>query len=204
MPRWPARVVFQPTPQGMVALLGFFLSVTVSRTGEIETGHFPRVALLAGLGAVVLLLWSARLACAVAWAPVAEFVVVFTEFSRSYNGWDTQYVIVALVLGAVSALCLLAGYLDDRTGGFTLVAFWFTGLTCVWYFLDDLRKIWVLYVLLLDVPLAIGPHVLKTRVAENNRQAHEAEASRRRTPGPGAHGEAGEGRAAGRRRPRCL
>ncbi|MFI0712861.1 protein kinase [Streptomyces inhibens] len=161
--RKPGRVVFRPTAEGAVALLGCFLSLLISRTGAIEVGQFSRVALLAAIAGAVLLLWSARLACAVAWGPVAEFVAVFSELARGYIGWDTPYVIVALVLGIVSALCLAAGYKDRRTGGFALVAFWFTALASVWFFLDDLQKIGVFYVLLLGVTLAVGAQELKAR-----------------------------------------
>ncbi len=161
--RKPARVAFRPTAEGAVALLGCFLSLVISRTDMIEVGQFSRVALLAGVAGSVLLLWSARLACAVAWGPVAEAVAVWSELARANIGWETSYVIIALVLGVVSALCLAAGYKDERTGGFALVAFWFTSLASVWFFLDDLRKIGVFYVLLLAVTLAIGTQVLKSR-----------------------------------------
>ncbi|MFG2528364.1 protein kinase [Streptomyces sp. NPDC048516] len=161
--RRPAGVVFRPTAEGGVALLGCFLSLVISRTDMIEVGQFNRVALLAAVAGAVLLLWSARLACAVSWGPVAEAVAAWSELSRGTIGWETRYVIVALVLALVAALCLTAGYKDDGAGGFALVAFWFTALTAVWFFLDDLRKIGVFYVLLLGVTLAIGAHVLKSR-----------------------------------------
>ncbi|MFD7377771.1 serine/threonine protein kinase [Streptomyces sp. S1A1-7] len=168
------RVVFQPTPEGMVALLGSTLAVVVSRSEMIATEHFPLVALLSGLAGCVLLLWSARLACAVAWAPVAEAVAVWSEFSRANMGWETRYVVIALLLGLVAGACLTAGYRDERTGGFALMAFWFTGLTSVWYFLDDLRKIGVFYVLLLGVCLALGAQTLKTRLADSRSPAVSA------------------------------
>lgn len=161
--RRPARVVFRPTAEGAVALLGCLLCLVISRTDMIEVGQFSRVALLAAVAGSVLLLWSARLACAVAWGPVAEAVAVWSELARANIGWETHYVIIALVLGVVSALCLAAGYKDEHTGGFALIAFWFTSLASVWFFLDDLRKIGVFYVLLLAVTLAIGAQVLKTR-----------------------------------------
>ncbi|MEU9115140.1 protein kinase [Streptomyces sp. NPDC048483] len=160
-----ARVVFRPTAEGAVALLGCVLSVAISRTDMIEVGQFHRVALLAAVAGAVLLLWSARLACAVAWGPVAEAVAAWSELARGYVGWDTHYVMIALLLGVVAALCLAAGYRDERSGGFALVAFWFTGLTAVWFFLDDLNKIGVFYVLLLGVTLAVGAQVLKARTA---------------------------------------
>lgn len=158
-----ARVVFRPTAEGAVALLGCFLSLVISRTDMIEVGQFNRVALLAAVAGAVFLLWSARLACAVSWGPVAEAVAAWSELSRGSIGWETRYVIVALVLALVAALCLAAGYKDEGAGGFALVAFWFTALTAVWFFLDDLRKIGVFYVLLLGVTLAIGTQVLKSR-----------------------------------------
>ncbi|WP_435604236.1 protein kinase domain-containing protein [Streptomyces sp. bgisy130] len=161
--RRPARVVFRPTAEGAVALLGCLLCLVISRTDMIESGQFSRVALLAAVAGSVLLLWSARLACAVAWGPVAEAVAVWSELARANIGWETHYVIIALVLGVVSALCLAAGYKDEHTGGFALIAFWFTSLASVWFFLDDLRKIGVFYVLLLAVTLAIGAQVLKAR-----------------------------------------
>ncbi|MFJ9416957.1 protein kinase [Streptomyces sp. NPDC101227] len=163
--RRPLRVVFHPTAEGAVALLGCVLSVAISRTDMIEVGQFHRVALLAAAAGAVFLLWSARLACAVAWGPVAEAVAAWSQLSRGYVGWETHYVIIALVLAIVAALCLAAGYRDERAGGFALVAFWFTALTAVWFFLDDLNKIGVFYVLLLGVTLAIGAHALKARTA---------------------------------------
>lgn len=172
--RRPARVVFRPTAEGAVALLGCLLSLVISRTEVIEGSAFSRVALLAAAAGAVLLLWSARLACAVAWGPVAEAVAVLSGLARGYIGWDTHYVILALMLGVVAALCLVAGYRDERAGGFALVAFWFTALTAIWFFLDDLRKIGVFYVLLLSVPLAIGAQVLKSRT---------------RPPSPGPQGD---------------
>ncbi|MFI5522242.1 protein kinase [Streptomyces platensis] len=161
--RRPARVVFRPTAEGAVALLGCLLCLVISRTDMIEVGQFSRVALLAAVAGAVLLLWSARLACAVVWGPVAEAVAVWSELARANIGWETHFVIIALVLGVVSALCLTAGYKDEHSGGFALVAFWFTSLAALWFFLDDLRKIGVFYVLLLAVTLAIGVQVLKTR-----------------------------------------
>ncbi|MEU1569155.1 protein kinase [Streptomyces mirabilis] len=156
-------VIFQPSAEGLLALLGCLLSVMVSQTYAIETGHFRQVALLAGVSGSVLLLWSARLACAVAWGPVAEGVAVQSGLSRQYIGWDTHYVVLALTLGAVAAVCLVAACRDTRLGGFALVAFWFTSLTSVWFFLDDLRKIGVFYALLLGITMAVGMHVLKSR-----------------------------------------
>ncbi|MEV0373799.1 protein kinase [Streptomyces sp. NPDC050636] len=164
--RSPVRVVFRPTAEGAVALLGCFLSLMISRTDMVEVGQFSRVALLASVAGAVLLLWSARLACAVAWGPVAEAVAVWSEFARGYVDWDTPYVIIALVLGIVAALCFAAGYRDERAGGFALVAFWFTALTSIWFFLDDLRKIGVFYVLLLGVTLAVGAHVVTARTRQ--------------------------------------
>ncbi|MEE4424305.1 MULTISPECIES: protein kinase domain-containing protein [Streptomyces] len=162
--RWlPGGVVFRPTAEGAVALLGCVLALVISRSQVIEVGQFSRVALLAAVAGAVLLLWSARLACAVVWGPVAEAVAVWSELARGYLGWDTHYVVIALLLAVVAALCLAAGYRDERAGGFALVAFWFTALTAVWFFLDDLRKIGVFYVLLLAVTLAIGTQVLKSR-----------------------------------------
>ncbi|WP_433857158.1 protein kinase domain-containing protein [Streptomyces kronopolitis] len=172
--RRPARVVFRPTAEGAVALLGCLLSLVISRTDVIEGSAFSRVALLAAVAGAVLLLWSARLACAVAWGPVAEAVAVLSGLARGYIGWDTHYVILALMLGVVAVLCLAAGYRDERSGGFALVAFWFTALTAVWFFLDDLRKIGVFYVLLLGVPLAIGAQVLKSRTRPPSPAPHGA------------------------------
>ncbi|MEU9122446.1 protein kinase [Streptomyces sp. NPDC048506] len=165
-PRRVPRVVFRPTAEGAVALLGCILSLVISRSQVIEVGQFSRVALLAAVAGGVLLLWSARLACAVVWGPVAEAVAVWSELARGYLGWDTHYVVIALLLGIVSVCCLAAGYKDERAGGFALVAFWFTALGAVWFFLDDLRKIGVFYVLLLAVTLAIGTQVLKSRARQ--------------------------------------
>ncbi|MGW1789424.1 protein kinase domain-containing protein [Streptomyces tubercidicus] len=181
--RRPARVVFRPTAEGAVALLGCLLSLVISRTDMIEVGQFSRVALLAAVAGSVLLLWSARLACAVAWGPVAEAVAVWSELARANIGWETHFVIIALVLGVVGALCFAAGYKDEHTGGFALIAFWFTSLAALWFFLDDLRKIGVFYVLLLAVTLAIGAQVLKTRTRTTSGGGGAARRSGAETPG---------------------
>ncbi|MEW9517702.1 protein kinase domain-containing protein [Streptomyces tubercidicus] len=181
--RRPARVVFRPTAEGAVALLGCLLSLVISRTDMIEVGQFSRVALLAAVAGSVLLLWSARLACAVAWGPVAEAVAVWSELARANIGWETHFVIIALVLGVVGALCFAAGYKDEHTGGFALIAFWFTFLAALWFFLDDLRKIGVFYVLLLAVTLAIGAQVLKTRTRTTSGGGGAARRTGAETPG---------------------
>ncbi|MFF8788917.1 protein kinase [Streptomyces sp. NPDC015125] len=185
--RRPARVVFRPTAEGAVALLGCFLSLVISRTDMIETGRFNQVALLAAVAGAVFLLWSARLACAVSWGPVAEAVAAWSELARGAIGWETRYVIIALVLALVAALCLAAGYKDEGPGGFALVAFWFTALTAVWFFLDDLRKIGVFYVLLLGVTLAIGAQVLKSRTRPPSAGRLAAPAGTTDTPKPPEH-----------------
>ncbi|MGW8555107.1 protein kinase domain-containing protein [Streptomyces tubercidicus] len=181
--RRPARVVFRPTAEGAVALLGCLLSLVISRTDMIEVGQFSRVALLAAVAGSVLLLWSARLACAVAWGPVAEAVAVWSELARANIGWETHFVIIALVLGVVGALCFAAGYKDEHTGGFALIAFWFTSLAALWFFLDDLRKIGVFYVLLLAVTLAIGAQALKTRTRTTSGGGDAAGRTGAETPG---------------------
>ncbi|WP_405409262.1 protein kinase domain-containing protein [Streptomyces decoyicus] len=193
--RRPARVVFRPTAEGAVALLGCFLSLVISRTDMIETGQFNRVALLAAVAGAVSLLWSARLACAVAWGPVAEAVATWSELTRGSVGWETHYVVIALVLGIVAALCLAAGYKDEGTGGFALVAFWFTALTSVWFFLDDLRKIAVFYVLLLGVPLALAAQILKSRIRPPSSALPAAPHSAPATPEPSENLPTGRRRA---------
>lgn len=193
--RRPARVVFRPTAEGAVALLGCFLSLVISRTDMVETGQFNRVALLAAVAGAVFLLWSARLACAVAWGPVAEAVATWSELTRGSVGWETHYVIIALVLGIVAALCLAAGYKDEDTGGFALGAFWFTALTSVWFFLDDLRKIAVFYVLLLAVPLALAAQTLKSRIRPPSPALPAAPHSASATPRPSENLPAGRRRA---------
>ncbi|MFD3422846.1 protein kinase domain-containing protein [Streptomyces decoyicus] len=193
--RRPARVVFRPTAEGAVALLGCFLSLVISRTDMIEAGQFNRVALLAAGAGAVFLLWSARLACAVAWGPVAEAVATWSELTRGSVGWETHYVVIALVLGIVAALCLAAGYKDEGPGGFALVAFWFTALTSVWFFLDDLRKIAVFYVLLLAVPLALAAQILKSRIRQPSSARPAAPHSAPAAPQPSGNLPTGRRRA---------
>ncbi len=125
--RRPARVVFRPTAEGAVALLGCFLSLVISRTDMIEVGQFNRVALLAALAGAVFLavVGTARLRGGLGPGGGGGGHLGPSRPSAASAG-RTHYVIIALVLGIVAALCLAAGYKEGRARADSLAS-WRSG-----------------------------------------------------------------------------
>ncbi|MEU6370080.1 protein kinase [Streptomyces sp. NPDC046931] len=142
------RISLRPSIDGALALLGCLLSLLCARGQLVETDHFGRVAVAAALLGAVTLPWSTRLSCAVSWGPVAEAVAVNSELRRAYDGWDSSYAGIAALLALVAAGCLVGAALSPERGGGSVVAFWFSATASVWYFLDDLHKLFVFYLLL--------------------------------------------------------
>jgi serine/threonine-protein kinase len=163
-PRTWAGVRLHPTAEGVLAVLGCVLALVCARMQFVEAPHFGAVAVLAALSAGCALLWSARVACTIAWGPVAETLAVQSEFRRADLGWDAKPVLLALGLAAVAAVCV-ARCLARRSsdGGFAAVGAWLTGTAALWFFLDDQKKTAVFYALLLAAALGVGTSELLRR-----------------------------------------
>ncbi|MFF4960750.1 protein kinase domain-containing protein [Streptomyces sp. NPDC001222] len=142
------RTSLRPSTQGALAVLGCLLSLLCARGESVETDHFGHVAVAAAVLGMVTLPWSARLSCAVGWGPVAEAMAVNSELRRANDGWDHSYVAIAALLGLTAVCCLVSAARSRERGGGSLVAFWFSATASVWYFLDDLHKLFVFYLLL--------------------------------------------------------
>ncbi|MFF3918589.1 protein kinase [Streptomyces sp. NPDC001852] len=153
-PRDKFRISLRPSSDAALALLGCLLSLLCARGHLVDTDHFGRVAIVAAALGMVALPWSARLSCAVGWAPVAEAVAVNSELRRADIGWGHSYVAIATLLALTAACCLVGAVRSQERGAGSLVAFWFTAAASIWYFLDDLRKLFVFYLLLSLVTLA--------------------------------------------------
>ncbi|MGV9249105.1 protein kinase domain-containing protein [Streptomyces sp. NPDC003710] len=142
------RIPLRPSVDSALALLGCLLALLCARGQLVETDHFGRVAVAAALLGAVTLPWSARLSCAVSWGPVAEAVAVNSELRRAYDGWDSSYAGFAALLALAAVGCLVGAALSQECGGGSVVAFWFSATASIWYFLDDLHKLFVFYLLL--------------------------------------------------------
>lgn len=153
-PRDKSRISLRPSADGALALLGCLLSLLCARGQLVDTAHFGRIALAAGVLGVVTLPWSTRLSCALGWGPVAEAVAVNSELRRAYVGWHNSYVAIAGLLAVAAACCLVSAVRSQERRVGPLVAFWFTATASIWYFLDDLHKLFVFYLLLSLVALA--------------------------------------------------
>ncbi|SEM51095.1 protein kinase domain-containing protein [Streptacidiphilus jiangxiensis] len=161
-----AGVRLHPTAEGALALLGCLLAALCGRMHMVEAPHFAAVALLAALGGGCALLWSARLACAISWGPVAETLAVQSEFRRAYLGWDAKPVLLALALVAMAVVCAARCLSRRRAdGGFAAVGAWFAGTAALWFFLDDQNKTAVFYALLAATTAAVGTAELLRRRA---------------------------------------
>jgi serine/threonine-protein kinase len=136
------------TADSVLALSGCLLALLCARGHVVETAHFGWVASAAGLLGLVALPWSARLSCVVGWGPVAEAVAVNSELRRANDGWAHSYVGIAALLALTAACCLVSAARRKEGGAGSLVAFWFCATASVWYVLDDLRKLFVFYLLL--------------------------------------------------------
>ncbi|WP_229880963.1 protein kinase domain-containing protein [Streptomyces alanosinicus] len=150
------RPSLRPSADSALALLGCLLALLCARGRLVDTAHFGWVAVAAGVAGLVTLPWSTRLACVVSWGPVAEAVAVNSELRRAYAGWHHSYVAIAALLALAAACCLVSaarGQGHGRGAG-ALVAFWFSATASIWYFLDDLHKLFVFYLLLTLVAVA--------------------------------------------------
>lgn len=148
------RISLRPSAHRALALLGCLLSLLCARGDLVETAHFGQVAVGAALSGMVALPWSTRLACAVGWGPVAEALAVNSELRRAETGWAGSYIAVAALLALAAACCLVSAVRSQERGAGSLVAFWFSATASIWYFLDDLRKLFVFYLLLALVAVA--------------------------------------------------
>lgn len=148
------RVSLRPCADGAVALLGSLLSLLCAHGQLVDTAHFGRIAIAAGVLGVLTLPWSIRLSCALGWGPVAEAVAVNSELRRADFGWQHSYVAIAALLALAAAGCLVSAVRSRQRVAGSLVAFWFSATASIWYFLDDLHKLFVFYLLLPLVALA--------------------------------------------------
>ncbi|GAA3803950.1 hypothetical protein GCM10022403_042380 [Streptomyces coacervatus] len=148
------RFSLRPSADSALALLGCLLSLLCARGRLVDTAHFGWVAIAAGAVGLVTLPWSTRLSCAVSWGPVAEALAVNSELRRAYIGWHHSYVAIAALLALAAACCLISAARSRERGAGSLVAFWFTATASIWYFLDDLHKLFVFYLLLALVAVA--------------------------------------------------
>ncbi|MGW2705095.1 protein kinase domain-containing protein [Streptomyces sp. NPDC001340] len=180
------RISLRPYPDSALALLGCLLSLLCARGQLVDTAHFGRVAIAAGVLGVVALPWSTRLSCAVSWGPVAEAVAVNSELRRAYVGWSHSYVAIAVLLALAAACCLVSAARGQERGAGSLVAFWLTATASIWYFLDDLHKLFVFYLLLALVAIATVSWetvVLVRRRARGRRAAVEGPSAGVTPPG---------------------
>ncbi|WP_179023535.1 protein kinase [Streptomyces sp. IMTB 2501] len=148
------RSSLRPSTDSALALLGCLLSLLSAHGQLVDTAHFGWVAIAAGALGMVALPWSTRLSCAVGWGPVAEAVAVNSELRRADIGWENSYVAIAALLALAAACCLISVVRSKDRGIGSLVAFWFTATASIWYFLDDLHKLFVFYLLLSVVAIA--------------------------------------------------
>ncbi|KUM96775.1 hypothetical protein AQI88_09755 [Streptomyces cellostaticus] len=148
------RISLRPSTDSALALLGCLLSLLCARGRLVDTAHFGWLAIAAGVLGLVTLPWSARLSCAVSWGPVAEAVAVNSELRRAYIGWYHSYVAIAALLAMAAACCLVSAARSQERGAGSLIAFWFSATASIWYFLDDLHKLYVFYLLLSLVVVA--------------------------------------------------
>ncbi|MEU9245361.1 protein kinase [Streptomyces sp. NPDC048385] len=148
------RISLRPSTDSALALLGCLLSVLCAHGQLVDTAHFGRIAIVAGALGVVALPWSTRLSCALGWGPVAEAVAVNSELRRAYVGWHGSYVGIAALLALAAVCCLVSAVRSRQRGVGSLVAFWFSATASIWYFLDDLHKLFVFYLLLSLVAIA--------------------------------------------------
>ncbi len=139
------RGALRPSSAKGLALAGCLAALLCARGGAVDTAHFHLVAIAAALAGLVLLTVSPRLSCVVAWGPVAESFAVNSGLRRYYNGWESSYVGIALLLAATAALCFAGAARNRAAGPSTTIAFWFSSTAAIWYFLDDLRKLFVFY-----------------------------------------------------------
>lgn len=147
------RISPRPSADSALALLGSLLSLLCAHGDLVDTAHFGQVAVAAGVLGMVALPWSARLACAVSWGPVAEAVAVNSELRRAEVGWAGSYVAIAALLALTAACCLISAVRGQGRGA-AVAAFWFSATASIWYFLDDLHKLFVFYLLLALVAVA--------------------------------------------------
>ncbi|MFI1534539.1 protein kinase domain-containing protein [Streptomyces anandii] len=184
--RHQSPVSLRPSAHSALALLGCLLSVLCARGHLVDTAHFGRIAIAAAVLGVLTLPWSTRLSCALGWGPVAEAVAVNSELRRADIGWDHTHAAIAALLALTAACCLVMAVRDQERGVGSLLAFWFTATASIWYFLDDLHKLFVFYLLLPLVAIATVAWeavALVRRRAGDRRAALEGPTSGTMSPG---------------------
>ncbi|MFE3771353.1 protein kinase [Streptomyces sp. NPDC057579] len=167
------RTALRPSTAGALGLVGSLLSLLCGHGDLVGTDHFGTVAIVAGLLGLAALPFSPRLSGVVAWGPVAESIAVYSELRRADVGWDRTYAGIAVLL-ALTAVLGFAGAARKRDAGpHAVIVFWFSATASIWYFLDDLNKLFVFYLLLAAVTLAAAAQeaVGRYRRRTGNRRA---------------------------------
>ncbi|QHC21017.1 protein kinase domain-containing protein [Streptomyces sp. GS7] len=192
------RAALRPSTAGALALIGSLLSLLCAGGDLVGTDHFGEVALAAGLSGLLALPFSPRLSSVVAWGPVAETIAVYSELRRAEDGWDRTYVGVAVLLAVTAALCLAGAARKRDASPYAVIVFWFSATASIWYFLDDLHKLFVFYLLLAVVTLAAAAQeaadryrrrTADRRAAGEGRRARVGEAPPGRIRRPASHGD---------------
>lgn len=170
-----------PSPGALLAVLGALLCLLSAHGQMVDTDHFGRAADIAAVLALLVLPLSPRLSCALAWGPAAETFAVNSDLRRDYVGWAESYATLAALLCLTAAVCAVTALRRPRaTGPLPVVAFWATAAPGIWYFLDDLRKLYVFYALLAAVGFVTGVQeawlLLRARRWTRTRRAADAAA----------------------------
>lgn len=169
------RVSLRPSTDRAIALLGCLLSLLCAHGQLVDTAHFGRIAIAAGVLGMAALPWSTRVSCALGWGPVAEAMAVNSELRRTELGLHSSSIAIAALLALTAACCLVSAVRSQQRSG-SLVAFWLSATASVWYFLDDLHKLFVFYLLLSLVAMATASWEMAERVrrrAKGRRAAPE-------------------------------
>ncbi|WP_169437626.1 protein kinase domain-containing protein [Longispora albida] len=148
-PRRPAadragwRVRFDPTMEGVLALAGAVLAwrlAQASGSAAGETGWLASAAPWFAGAAVVALLWSARLAAVLAWAPAGQLAAATLvtdggfDLSAAFGAQAPAALVAGLTVGVAALFCLVGFFRSRVRGGFLIAGFWLMGGMFVQYF----------------------------------------------------------------------